>query len=93
MEEEIDKATAAKLEEFIAMKTIAITNSITKRAERSTSKVKLVLEWIRRGRKENREAIEQLHQRQRNHFLHEAYKKPRKKEQKRGDGAVHSTLR
>ena len=95
MEEELEKATAAQLEGFIAMKTKAITNSITQWAKRLTTKVKSVLEWIRTGGKENEEAIKQIDQRQRGHFLYEAHKKPRKKkkEKNRGDSTVHSTLR
>ena len=46
VEEEIEKATAAQLEGFLVMKTKAITNSISKWVERSTFKVKLVIEWI-----------------------------------------------
>ena len=76
MEEELEKATAAQLEGFIAMKTKVITNSITQWAKRLTIKVKSVLEWIRTGGKENEEAIEQIDQRKQGHFLYEAHRKP-----------------
>ena len=60
VDKEIEKATAAQLEGYIAMKTKAITNSIPKWAERLTFKVKLVIAWLRTGGEKNEEAIEQL---------------------------------
>ena len=65
LEEEIQKATEAQLEGFIALKINAITNSITKWTERSIFKVKSVIEWICTGEKRNMGVIEQLDQRRR----------------------------
>ena len=89
IEEEIEHATAAKLEIFIAMKTRPITNSVSKRAERATWKIKSIVEWIKTGRKNNRKVLEILEKRYRDHFQHEAHKKPKKKK-KGGDSTVFS---
>ena len=61
------------------MKTKPITNSVTKWAERATCKVKPIIEWIRTKGKNNKEAIERLDKRNRDHFRHRAHKKPQKK--------------
>ena len=60
VEEEIEHATAAKLEEFIVMKTKLINNSVSKWANWATSKVKPIIEWIETGGKNNRAALERL---------------------------------
>ena len=53
VEEEIEHATAAKLEEFIAMKTRPIHNSVGEWAKQSTDKVKSIVDWIRTGGNNN----------------------------------------
>eukprot|EP00751_Fragilariopsis_kerguelensis_P005670 CAMPEP_0170792288 /NCGR_PEP_ID=MMETSP0733-20121128/21784_1 /TAXON_ID=186038 /ORGANISM="Fragilariopsis kerguelensis, Strain L26-C5" /LENGTH=98 /DNA_ID=CAMNT_0011140647 /DNA_START=391 /DNA_END=684 /DNA_ORIENTATION=+ len=45
VEEEIEHATAAKLEGFVAMKTRPIHNSVRKWAKRSTDNVKSIVDW------------------------------------------------
>jgi len=92
VEKEIEKGTAATLEGFVAMKTRPIHNSVKKRADRAISGAKSVVGWFRTGGKKNKEIIERAEKRQRDHFRHEAHKKPRKKTIKR-DSTVYSTMR
>ena len=47
--EEIEHATAAKLERFIAMTTRLIYNSVSKWANWATSIVNSIIEWIKPG--------------------------------------------
>lgn len=63
IEEEIEHATAAKLEGFIAMRTRPIHNSASTCAERVTSQVKLIVELIKIGGKNNRAVLERLEKR------------------------------
>mmetsp|Transcript_3892 Transcript_3892/g.4016 ORF Transcript_3892/g.4016 Transcript_3892/m.4016 type:complete len:162 (+) Transcript_3892:2-487(+) len=93
VEAEIENATSAKLEAFIAMKTRLIHNSIRKWVKRSTSEVKSIVEWIRIRGKNNKEAIERIEKRLRDHFRHEAHKKTPKKKTKGRDSTVYSTMR
>ena len=58
VEKEIEQGTAVKLEEFIAMKTRPIHNSVKKWAKGAKSGVKSIVGWIRTGGKNNREIIE-----------------------------------
>ena len=67
-EEEIEYTTAAKLEGFIVMKTRPIYHSVRKWAERATSNVKSIVEWIKTGGRNNREVLDRLNKRQRYHF-------------------------
>ena len=60
LENEIEYATAAKLDRFIAMKTRPIHNSISKLAIQATNKVKGIVEWIKTRRKNNRAVLEIL---------------------------------
>ena len=90
MEEEIKNATAAKLKGFIIMKTKSITNSMSKWDKQATCRVKSIIDWIKIGGNNNREAIKRVEKRNRDHFRHKAHKKPRKKGR---DSTVHSTLR
>ena len=94
LEEEIEQhATAAKLEGFIAMKTRPINNnSVSKWAKWATSKVKSIVEWIKTLGKNNKEVLEQLEKRYRDHFWHQEHKKPWKKTKGR-DSTVYSTMR
>ena len=57
IEQEIEQATAAKLEGFIAMKTRPIHNSVKKLTERAESGVKSVVGWIKTGGKNIREVM------------------------------------
>ena len=72
-----------KLKGFIAMETRPIHNSVTKLAEWAKSGAKSIVGWIRTGGKKNREIIERVEKRQRDHFRHEAHKKPKKNTIKR----------
>ena len=92
VEKEIEQATAVKLERFITMKTGPIHNSVKKWAERAKNGVKSIVGWIKTGKKNNREIIKRVEKRQRDHFQHEAHKKPRKKTKGR-DSTVYSTTR
>ena len=74
------------------MKTRPIHNSVSKWAKQSTSKVKSIVEWIRTGGKNNKEAIERIEKRLRDHFRHKAHTKPKKKT-KRRDSTIYSTMR
>ena len=56
-----------------------------------TLKFKLIVEWIKKERDDNKEAIERLDKRTRDHFRHKAHKRPRKRKKDRGS-TVHSTL-
>ena len=51
VEKEIEKATAATLEGFVAMKTKPIHNSVKQRADRAVIGVKSVIGWFRTGGK------------------------------------------
>ena len=68
VEKEIEQGTAVKLEGSIAMKIRPIYNSVEKWAERATSGVKSIVEWIRTRGMNNREIIERLEKRQRDNF-------------------------
>ena len=59
----MEHATAAKLEGSIVMKTRPIHNSVSKWADRATSKVKSVVEWIKTGGKNNKAVLERLEKR------------------------------
>ena len=85
VEEEIEHATTAKMEGFIAMKPRPIHNSVSKWAKQAKSKIKSIVEWIKTGRKNNRAVIERVEKRHRDHFQHKAHKKPKKK---RKEGTV-----
>ena len=63
IEKEIEQGTAVKLEGFIAMETGRIHNSVKKWAERAKYGVKLIIEWIRTGGKNNRETVERAEKR------------------------------
>ena len=54
VEKEIEQGTAAKLEEFIAMKTRPIHDSVKKWADRTKRGAKAIVGWIRTGRNTNR---------------------------------------
>ena len=92
METEIEKATAATLEGFVAMKTKPIHNSVKQWADRAVIGVKSLIGWFRTGEKKNREIIERTENRQRIQFKNEQYKKPRKKNKSR-DSTVYSTMK
>ena len=78
-ETNIKNATAAKLKGFIIMKTKSITNSMSKWDKQATCRVKSIIDWIKIGGNNNREAIKRVEKRNRDHFRHKAHKKPRKK--------------
>ena len=63
------------------MKTRPIHNSGSKSAKRSTSKVKSIVEWIRTGGKNNKEAIERIEKGLRDHFQHKVHQKNERKGQ------------
>ena len=67
VEKEIEQGTAVKLEGFIAKKR-PIHNSVKKWADKTISGAKSVVGWIRIGGKKNREIIERVEKRQRDHF-------------------------
>ena len=70
----IEEATAIRLESFIAMKTKAIYNSMLRWADISTRSAKSILHYFQ---SEKKEAIERIHKRQQNQFIHEEHNKPR----------------
>ena len=68
VEEEIKHTRAAKLEGFIAMKTRPIHHSVSEWTKQATSKVKSIVEWIKTEGKNNKEILERLDKRYRDHF-------------------------
>ena len=68
VEAEIEHTTAATLEEFIVLKTRSIDNSVRKWAKRSTSNVKSIVDWIKTGGTNNKETIDRIEKRLRDHF-------------------------
>ena len=68
VKQEIEQTSLVKLEEFIAIKTRPTHNNENKWAERAKSGVKLIVGWIKTGGKNNREIIERVEKRQRDHF-------------------------
>ena len=74
------------------MRTRPITNSVSKWAKQAICTVKSIVEWIKTGGQHNREKLERLEKRYRDHFRHNAHKKPQKKK-KGSDSTVHPTLR
>ena len=90
--EEIEHATVAKLEGFIVMETRPIHNSVSEWAKQATSKVRSIVKRIKTEGKNNREVLERLEKRHRDHFWHKEHKKPREKTKGR-DSTVYSTLR
>ena len=63
MEKEIEKATTATLEGFVAMKTKPIHNSVKQWADRALLGVKSLIGWFRTGEKKNRGIIERTENR------------------------------
>ena len=68
VEATIKLVTTATPEGFISMKTRAINNSVREWAKRSTGKVKSIVDWIRVGGKNNKEAIDRIEKRQRDFY-------------------------
>ena len=85
VEATIKLVSAATLEGFIAMKNRAINNNVREWAKRSTGRVKLIVDWIRKGGKNNKETIDRIEKRLRDHFRHKAHKNQRRK---RKEGTV-----
>ena len=92
VEATIERVPATTLEAFIAMKTKPINNSVREWAKRSTGRVKSIVDWIRVGGKNNKEAIDRIEKRQRDFYQHKAHKKSKKKKRSR-DSTVYSTMR
>ena len=66
--EEIKHAIVVKLDEFNAMKTKLIHNSVNKEAKRAKRNVKLIVKQIRIGGKNNRTILKRVEKRDRDHF-------------------------
>lgn len=84
MGEEILHATAAKLMECIAMKTITINKSVNKWADWTRSKVRSIIEWIKTGGKNNKVVLEKLEKRCRDQFRNESHTKKHERKGKEG---------
>ena len=65
------------------MKTRPIHHSVIKRAKQATSKVKSIVEWIKTGRKNNREVLESVDQIYKDQFRHKEHQKHGRKQKER----------